>query len=59
LVTVKEIHPDGRIALAEGQVLDKRFCQFVRGYAVTSYASQGKSGGLRPVLRFSGQGRDE
>ena len=43
LVTVKEIHPDGRIALADGRVLDKSFRQFVRGYAVTSYASQGKS----------------
>jgi hypothetical protein len=43
LVTVKEIHPDGRIALADGRVLEKNFRQFVRGYAITSYASQGKS----------------
>jgi conjugative relaxase-like TrwC/TraI family protein len=43
LVTVKQIHPDGRIALADGRVLDKNFRQFVRGYAITSYASQGKS----------------
>ncbi|HUA68391.1 MAG TPA: MobF family relaxase [Candidatus Saccharimonadales bacterium] len=43
LVTVKEIHPDGRIALTDGRVLDKNFRQFVRGYAITSYASQGKS----------------
>jgi conjugative relaxase-like TrwC/TraI family protein len=43
LVTVKEIQPDGQIALADGRVLDKNFRQFVRGYAITSYASQGKS----------------
>ena len=43
LVTVEAIHPDGRIALKDGRVLDKSFRQFVRGYAITSYASQGKS----------------
>jgi conjugative relaxase-like TrwC/TraI family protein len=43
LVTVKMVHPDGRIALADGRMLDKNFRQFVRGYAITSYASQGKS----------------
>jgi conjugative relaxase-like TrwC/TraI family protein len=43
LVTVKEVHYDGRIALADGRVLPPHFRQFVRGYAVTSYASQGKS----------------
>ena len=43
LVTVETVHPDGRIALKDGRVLDKNFRQFVRGYAITSYASQGKS----------------
>jgi len=43
LVTVKTVHSDGRIALMDGRVLDKNFRQFVRGYAITSYASQGKS----------------
>jgi len=43
LVTVKSLSSDGRIALADGRTLDKNFRQFVRGYAVTSYASQGKS----------------
>jgi hypothetical protein len=43
LVTVKEIDADGRITLTDGRVLDKNFRQFVRGYAITSYASQGKS----------------
>jgi len=43
LVTVKAVEPDGRIALADGRVLDKNFRQLVRGYAITSYASQGKS----------------
>jgi len=43
LVTVKAVHPDGRIALADGRTLPPQFRQFVRGYAVTSYASQGKT----------------
>lgn len=43
LVTVKEIHADGRIALNDGRVLAKNYRQFVRGYAVTSYAAQGKN----------------
>jgi conjugative relaxase-like TrwC/TraI family protein len=43
LVTVEAIRLDGRIALKDGRVLDKNFRQFVRGYAITSYAAQGKS----------------
>ena len=43
LVTAKEVREDGRIALADGRTLPPHFRQFVRGYAVTSYASQGKS----------------
>ncbi|MFZ0826860.1 MAG: MobF family relaxase [Verrucomicrobiia bacterium] len=43
LVTVKGIHQDGRIALNDGRVLPKNYRQFVRGYAVTSYAAQGKT----------------
>ncbi|HUA68931.1 MAG TPA: AAA family ATPase, partial [Candidatus Saccharimonadales bacterium] len=43
LVTVKKIHPDGRIALDDGRTLPKHYRQFVRGYAVTSYAAQGKT----------------
>jgi conjugative relaxase-like TrwC/TraI family protein len=43
LVTVKGIHQDGRIALNDGRVLAKNYRQFVRGYAVTSYAAQGKT----------------
>jgi len=43
LVTVKTVHADGRIALTDGRTLDRNFRQFVRGYAITSYASQGKS----------------
>jgi hypothetical protein len=35
LVTVKQVHPDGRIVLADGRTLDKSYRQFVRGYAVT------------------------
>ena len=41
--TVKEFHADGRIALDDGRVLPKHYRQFVRGYAVTSYAAQGKN----------------
>ncbi|MBI4661541.1 MAG: relaxase domain-containing protein [Verrucomicrobia bacterium] len=43
LVTAKEVHEDGRIVLSDGRTLPPNFRQFVRGYAVTSYASQGKS----------------
>lgn len=43
LVTVEKIHADGRIALDDGRVLSKDYRQFVRGYAVTSYAAQGKT----------------
>ena len=43
LVSVKEIHADGRIALEDGRTLSKDYRQFVRGYAVTSYAAQGKT----------------
>jgi conjugative relaxase-like TrwC/TraI family protein len=43
LVTVEAVHPDGHIALKDGRVLGENFRQFVLGYAITSYASQGKS----------------
>jgi conjugative relaxase-like TrwC/TraI family protein len=43
LVTVKDVHSDGRIALSDGRMLEKDYRQFVRGYAVTSYAAQGKT----------------
>lgn len=43
LVTVKAVRTDGRIALTDGRTLERDFRQFVRGYAVTSYASQGRS----------------
>jgi conjugative relaxase-like TrwC/TraI family protein len=40
LVVVKDIHPDGCIMLDDGRLLGKNYRQFVRGYAVTSYAAQ-------------------
>ena len=43
LVTVKEVKPDGRIQLKDGRIVPASYRQFVRGYAVTSYASQGKT----------------
>ncbi|HTV39814.1 MAG TPA: MobF family relaxase [Candidatus Sulfotelmatobacter sp.] len=43
LVTVKQVQTDGRIALDDGRVLPRHYRQFVRGYAVTSYAAQGKT----------------
>lgn len=43
LVTVKSVLSDGRIRLADGRILEKHYREFVRGYAVTSYASQGKT----------------
>ena len=43
LVTVARIEADGRIVLQDGRALERSYRQFVRGYAVTSYASQGKT----------------
>lgn len=43
LVTVKSVRTDGRIELADGRTLDKRFRELLPGYAVTSYGSQGKT----------------
>jgi hypothetical protein len=43
IVVVKRIGADGRIVLEDGRVLEKNYRQFVRGYAVTSYAAQGKT----------------
>jgi conjugative relaxase-like TrwC/TraI family protein len=43
LVTVERIEADGRLALKDGRILENDYRQFVRGYAVTSYASQGKT----------------
>jgi ATP-dependent exoDNAse (exonuclease V) alpha subunit len=43
LVTVKSVGADGTIKLADGRVLDASYCEFLPGYAVTSYGSQGKT----------------
>ncbi len=43
LVSVKSVAPDGRIHLLDGRSLPADYRQFVRGYAVTSYGSQGKT----------------
>jgi conjugative relaxase-like TrwC/TraI family protein len=43
LVTVKKVAANGRITLTDGRVLDRDYRQFVRGFAITSYASQGKT----------------
>ena len=43
LVTVKTVRPDGGIELADGRILGKNFREFLPGYAVTSYGSQGKT----------------
>ena len=43
LVTVKAVHADGGIELADGRILEKSFREFLPGYAVTSYGSQGKT----------------
>jgi conjugative relaxase-like TrwC/TraI family protein len=43
IVTVAQIKSNGAIRLADGRVLPSCYRQFVRGYAVTSYASQGKT----------------
>jgi hypothetical protein len=43
LVAVKSVHANGNIELADGRILDKTFREFLPGYAVTSYGSQGKT----------------
>lgn len=43
LVTIAKISPTGDIKLTDGRVLPADYRQFVRGYAVTSYGSQGKT----------------
>jgi hypothetical protein len=43
LVTVRNVKADGRIDLADGRTLDAGFREFLLGYAVTSYGSQGKT----------------
>jgi conjugative relaxase-like TrwC/TraI family protein len=43
LVTVKSVLADGQVELTDGRVLDKSFREFLPGYAVTSYGSQGKT----------------
>jgi conjugative relaxase-like TrwC/TraI family protein len=43
LVTVKSVRADGGIELGDGRVLDSSFREFLPGYAVTSYGSQGKT----------------
>jgi len=43
VVTVKNIRASGEIELTDGRKLPASYRQFVRGYAVTSYGSQGKT----------------
>lgn len=43
LVTAKSVRPDGGVELTDGRVLDASFREFLSGYAVTSYGSQGKT----------------
>jgi hypothetical protein len=43
LVAVKSVGGNGDIKLTDGRVLDKSFREFLPGYAVTSYGSQGKT----------------
>jgi len=43
LVTVDQIDATGRLRLQDGRTLAANYRQFVRGYAVTSYAAQGKT----------------
>jgi hypothetical protein len=43
LVTVKTVRADGGVELTDGRILDASFREFLPGYAVTSYGSQGKT----------------
>ena len=41
LVTVDRVLNGGRVRLQDGRILESDYRQFVRGFAITSYASQG------------------
>jgi hypothetical protein len=43
IVTVKSVLTDGSIKLTDGRVLDASYREFLPGYVVTSYGSQGKT----------------
>jgi conjugative relaxase-like TrwC/TraI family protein len=43
LVTVSGVNRQGQIQLKDGRVLPEYYREFVRGYAITSYGSQGKT----------------
>ena len=43
LVTVRCVGEDGAVELEDGRVLDRSYREFLPGYAVTSYGSQGKT----------------
>jgi conjugative relaxase-like TrwC/TraI family protein len=43
IVTAESVHANGEVELSDGRVLDKSFREFLPGYAVTSYGSQGKT----------------
>jgi conjugative relaxase-like TrwC/TraI family protein len=43
IVTIADIDTTGTIRLNDGRILPKNYRQFQRGYAVTSYGSQGKT----------------
>ncbi len=43
LVSVKAVSPNGQIELKDGRTLPDNYREFVRGYAITSYGSQGKT----------------
>jgi ATP-dependent exoDNAse (exonuclease V) alpha subunit len=43
IVTVKNVEPGGAVELADGRILPADYREFVRGYAVTAYAAQGKT----------------
>jgi conjugative relaxase-like TrwC/TraI family protein len=43
VVTIKNIRASGEIELTDGRTLPADYRQFARGYAVTSYGSQGKT----------------
>jgi ATP-dependent exoDNAse (exonuclease V) alpha subunit len=43
LVIVSRVLSDGRVKLEDGRILESDYRQFVRGFAITSYASQGKT----------------
>ena len=59
LVTVAGVNSKGQIQLKDGRTLPENYREFTRGYAITSYGSQGKTVEHVLFFGFIRKGRDK